>query len=152
MKKNTMIKHYRNFTAAEGYIIGFDYKKKCYMANVEKLMPRYIAISRASTKNGGGQKLQLRLTNKIKEELIRKGAILIGEAGMFKGLEFNQGVEFERYVDNMYGVEFRGKDSTPFYKAGDLTINGKEIQVKFGNAQVVAEKTLYRLSRGLVSA
>jgi len=45
------------------------------------------------------------------------------------------------------GVEFRGKDSVPFYVAGDLKLNEKEIQIKFNGAQIVVETTLEKLKK-----
>ena len=74
MKKENAIRYYRKFSAADGYIIGFEYKKENYIITVDELMPRWIRVEKASTKNGGHEKLQLRLNNKHKEQLIKKGA------------------------------------------------------------------------------
>jgi hypothetical protein len=80
------------------------------------------------------------------EQLIRKGAQVIGDEDMLVG-EYNKGVEFERIISEMNGVEYRGKDSVPFYEAGDLNADGKEIQIKFNGAQIVVERTLKRLQK-----
>jgi hypothetical protein len=146
MNKNTMIKNYRRFSAADAYIIGFTYKHEVYMVEVEEIAPRYMRVEHESSKKGGCAKLQLRLTNQYMEQLIRKGAQVIGDEDMLVG-EYNKGVEFERIISEMNGVEYRGKDSVPFYEAGDLNADGKEIQIKFNGAQIVVERTLKRLQK-----
>jgi hypothetical protein len=146
MNKNTMIKNYRRFSAADAYIIGFTYKHEVYMVEVEEIAPRYMRVEHESSKKGGCAKLQLRLTNQYMEQLIRKGAQVIGDENILVG-EYNKGVEFERVISEMNGVEYRGKDSVPFYEAGDLNVDGKEIQIKFNGAQIVVERTLKRLQK-----
>jgi hypothetical protein len=146
MNKNTMIKNYRKFSAADAYIIGFTYKHEVYMVEVKEIAPRYMRVEHESSKKGGCAKLQLRLTNQYMEQLIRKGAQVIGDEDMLVG-EYNKGVEFERIISEMNGVEYRGKDSVPFYEAGDLNADGKEIQIKFNGAQIVVERTLKRLQK-----
>jgi hypothetical protein len=146
MNKNTMIKNYRRFSAADAYIIGFTYKHEVYMVEVKEIAPRYMRVEHESSKKGGCAKLQLRLTNQYMEQLIRKGAQVIGDEDMLVG-EYNKGVEFERIISEMNGVEYRGKDSVPFYEAGDLNADGKEIQIKFNGAQIVVERTLKRLQK-----
>jgi hypothetical protein len=59
---------------------------------------------------------------------------------------YNKGVMFEKLVYEMNGQEFRGKDNVRFTEAGDITVNGKEIQVKYGRARVCYDKTLRKLS------
>jgi len=148
MTKETMIRNYRKFSAADGYILGFIYHHEVYMAEVAEIMPRYMRVEHESSKKGGGRKLQLRLPSKFQKQLMRKGAVCLGHESILDGI-YNKGVEFERIISEMNGIEFRGKDSEPFYIAGDLNINGKEIQIKFNGAQIVCEKTLEKLKKGL---
>lgn len=146
MNKQTMIKNYRKFSAADGYILGFIYKHNVYMVEVEEIMPRYMRVEHESSKKGGCAKLQLRLPQNYQEQLIRKGAICLGSEEILNG-EYNKGVEFERIISEMNGQAFRGKDNVGFWVEGDLNINGKEIQVKFNGAQIVVEKTLKKLQK-----
>jgi len=146
MTKETMIRNYRRFSAAEKYTLGFIYKHELYMATVEEIAPRYMKVERASSKNGGGRKLQFRLNNKYKEQLIRKGAKKLGSESLLQG-EYNKGVEFERLVYEMNKIEYRGKDSVGFWVEGDIEINGKQVQVKLEGAQVVMESTLEKLKK-----
>ncbi len=77
---------------------------------------------------------------------MRKGAICLGNEDILNG-KYNRGVEFERIISEMNGQAFRGKDNVPFYVEGDLEINGKQVQIKFNGAQIVAERTLKRLQK-----
>lgn len=147
MNKQTMIRNYRKYSAADAYILGFIYKHEVYMIEVPEIMPRYMRVEHESRKHGGAAKLQLRLPQCYQEQLIRKGATCIGHEDILKG-QYNKGVEFERVINELNGQEFRGKDNVPFYVSGDITIEGKEIQIKFNGAQVVVERTLERLKKG----
>lgn len=143
MNKETMWKWYRKFTKADLYFIGFVYKKKLYGGFAE-LKPRHLRLEHESTKKGGGKKLQVRLDNALMEQFIRKGFTCYGTADRLDG-KYNKGVQFEKLVSEWLGCEWQGKDSIPFYKAGDLTFCGKEVQVKMNGAQLVTEKTLKKL-------
>ena len=146
MNKDTMIRQYRRFSAAEAYIIGFEYKHTVYAVMVDEIMPRFMRVEHESSKKGGAAKLQLRLPNKYKEQLLRKGAVALGGEEILVG-EYNKGVEFERLISEMNGQTFRGKESVGFWVEGDIEINGKQVQVKFNGAQIVVERTLHRLQR-----
>lgn len=141
MKKENAIRYYRKFSAADGYIIGFEYKKENYIITVDELMPRWIRVEKASTKNGGHEKLQLRLNNKHKEQLIKKGARKFD----FNPDVENLGVALEREVYRMSGQVPRDKDNEGFWRCGDITIDGKEYQVKREGAQIVVFETLKNL-------
>lgn len=147
MKKENAIRYYRIFSGANGYIIGFVYKHQLYMIMVDEIMPRFMKVERASSKNGGGEKLQLRLNNKYKEQLIHKGAVLVGSENLLTEEKFNKGVNFERMVYRMNGQEPRPKDNVGFWVGGDINIDGKEIQVKLDGAQIVEFKTLKNLQK-----
>ena len=146
MTKETMIKNYRKFSAADSYILGFIYKHEVYMIEVKEIMPRYMRVEHESSKKGGCAKLQLRLPQNYQKQLMRKGAICLGSEEILNG-EYNKGVEFERLVSEMNGQTFRGKDNVPFYVEGDLEIDGKQVQIKFNGAQIVVERTLKKLQK-----
>lgn len=146
MVKRTAIKWYRFHSAAQAYIIGFVYKHKVYAIMVNDIAPRFMRVERESSKKGGCEKLQLRLVNKDMEYLIRKGAVCLGDESLLIG-EYNKGVEFERAIYTLYGQVFRGKDSVGFWVAGDIEINGKQVQIKMNGAQIVVYSTLERLKK-----
>ncbi len=148
MTKATMIRNYRKFSASDCYALGFVYKHDLYIAMVDEIAPRFMKVERESSKKGGRQKLQLRLNNNDKEYLIRKGAEYLGSETMLIG-EYNKGVEFERLVYMINGQEYRGKDNVGFWVAGDIEIDGKQVQVKLEGAQIVVENTLENLKKKL---
>lgn len=149
MNKRTMIKNYRKYSKADKYIIGFEYKKGIYAIVLDEIPPRFIKVEHASSQNGGGVKLQLRLCNKYKEQLIRKGAEYLGLPNILEG-RYNKGCEFERLITTEYFGQKWEKNNIPFYMSGDITTeNGVEIQVKFEGAQIVCESTLEKLKRGI---
>jgi len=146
MVKATAIKKYRKYSAADAYILGFIYKNNLYAIMVDEIAPRFMRVERESSKKGGKEKLQLRLRNKDMEYLIRKGAECFGDNSALDG-EYNKGVEFERLVYNRNGQEYRGKDSVGFWVAGDIEIDGKQVQVKLNGAQIVVYSTLENLDK-----
>ena len=148
MNKATMIRNYRKFSASDCYALGFVYKHELFVAMVDEIAPRFMKVERESSKKGGRQKLQLRLNNKDKEYLIRKGATYLGAEGLLIG-EYNKGVEFERLIYTVNGQEYRGKDNVGFWVAGDIEIDGKQVQVKLEGAQIVVESTLENLKKRL---
>lgn len=148
MTKQTMIKNYRKFSASDAYALGFVYKHELYVAFVDEIAPRFMKVERESSKKGGKQKLQLRLNNSHMEALIRKGAECLGSEELLIG-EYNKGVEFERLVYEINGQTYRGKDNVGFWVAGDIEINGKQVQVKMNGAQIVVENTLENLKKRL---
>lgn len=146
MTKETMIRNYRKFSAADSYILGFIYKHEVYMIEVKEIMPRYMRVEHESSRKGGCAKLQLRLPQNYQKQLMRKGAICLGSEDILNG-EYNKGVEFERLVSELNGQTFRGKDNVPFYVEGDLEIEGRQVQIKFNGAQIVVERTLKKLQK-----
>ena len=64
--------------------------------------------------------------------------------------ETNKGFAFEEIIYNYFGQDFKGRDNVPFYKGGDIEIDGEQVQIKFQSAQIVAERTLVRLQKGIV--
>jgi hypothetical protein len=153
-----MRKQYEEFTAAEGYVIGFHYGEDVYYIELDRIPRRYTRIQKESKSNGGGYGLYVKITEpKIMAEILPKAkhigkfVDLIDTEGHLdkKGNRkfFNAGVMFEKMFYEANGQVFRGKDNVPFYQSGDITINGKEIQVKYEWARICYDKTLRKLSK-----
>ena len=53
MTKETMIRNYRKFSAADSYILGFIYNHEVYAVEVAEIMPRYMRVEHESSKKGG---------------------------------------------------------------------------------------------------
>lgn len=148
MTKENMIRYYRKYSGADAYILGFFYKHDLFMVKMPEILPRFIKVRTASSRNGGGEKLQFELNNKFKEQLInRHGAIKIGKDTDLNEIQRNKGVSFERMVYRYYGLEPRERDNVRFTEGGDLRVNGEEIQVKFEKAQIVAFSTIHKIQK-----
>lgn len=145
MKKENAIRYYRKFSGADAYILGFVYKHDLYCITVDEIMPRYMRVEKSSSKKGGHEKLQFRLNNALKEQLIRKGAKKIGTDTDLLEIKGNKGVSFERMVYRMNGQTPRPKDSVRFDKGGDISIYGVEYQIKLEGAQIVEFRTLKKI-------
>ena len=131
-------------------MIGFSYKGMVYGKLVKNIPERMVEVWHESSKKGGSAKLQM-VTRKADKEKMLRGAICFGPLTILEDETYNRGVMFEKVVSEYYGTAFRGKDAEPFYKGGDLEINGKQIQIKFERAQIVTEKTLIRLKDGTIA-
>lgn len=149
-------KEYEQFTAAEGYIIGFHKENDVYAVQLDKIPRRYTRLQKESTSNGGGVGLYVKITDYIDELLpkaIKVGTIdnLIDSEGHTskngKTVFYNKGVMFEKMIYELNGQEFRGKDSVGFWKGGDITLNGKEIQIKYEWARICYNRTLKNLKK-----
>jgi hypothetical protein len=142
-----MRKQYKQFTAAEGYIIGFHKGDNVYYIEFNDLPRKYMLVQKESKSNGGGYGLYIKIkTAKAIAEVMPK-AVLIGKVEDLKSDRYNQGVMFEKMVYEANGQTFRGKDSVRFYKSGDININGKEIQIKYEHARICYDRTLRNLSK-----
>jgi len=142
MNKNTMIKHYRNHSAADSYIIGFTCDKNLYMIEVAEIMPRFLSVEQASRNQG--ENLRLRLKKQHKAQLLRKGAVLLGSADMLTADKYNKGENFEKVVTEYFGQEWH-KDTVPFWVQGDIEVNGKQIQIKLDSATLMNTKQIAKL-------
>lgn len=149
MNKTTMIRNYRTMSAADSYLIGFSYKHNVYMVKVAEIMPRMIKVERASHKNGGMLQLKFRPLVAHKEQLIRKGAELIGTEEEVYALNKNKGCAFEKYCTERFTTEAWVKDSIPFYVQGDIEVNGEQIQIKFEGAEITNERVLRNARKAL---
>ena len=147
-KIDRMRRDYERFTAAEGYAIGFHVGNDVYLAMLDKIPRRFTKLQKECSKNGGTMGLYINVkSKKAKNELLKK-AVKVGTLEDITDEKYNKGVMFEKLVYELNGQEFRGKDAVPFYQSGDITINGKEIQVKYERARICYDTTLTKLKKG----
>lgn len=145
MTKGHMIRCYRKYNVdSSGYIIGFEYKKKVYMAEIEKILPRFTRVGREASSKGGGEKLDFYLTNPRKEELLKWGAKEIDFVVPKSG---NKGRAFEMWVQEHFNQPVREWDNDGFWQGGDICLDGRELQIKFGNSQIVTVTTIHNLQK-----
>ena len=142
MTKTTMLKTYRQFSAADNYILGFVYEKMLYMVRVAEIMPRYLNVEEASRNQG--ENLRLRLKKKHKEQLMKKAPICLGSADCLNDSKYNKGEVFEKLVTEYYGQTWK-KDTVPFWVQGDINLNGEEVQIKLDSATLMNTKQIAKL-------
>ena len=148
MTMQEMINAYNKFSAAHKYALGFIQNGRLYyiMTSFEKLST-YFKLDRASSKRGGAAKIRIRLTSEQRYLLIATGeAVELGPQEMLNFDDcYNRGDHFERIMLETLTDKVWHKNSDPFNVAGDIQLNGEEIQVKFDSAELTNEKCLSRL-------
>ena len=141
MKKIEMFANYEKFNKAEKYIIGFSHKGNIYMKMVDHLDLDMITLESASKNQGTS--LRFRPKSAHKAQMILE-SICLGSIEMILDQKYNKGEMFEKVITEYYGQEWV-KDTIPFHKAGDLNLNGIEIQIKFEKAALCTSKTIEKL-------
>lgn len=146
MTKNTMIRNYRKYSVADSYILGFIYDKMLYMLEVAEIAPRFLNVEEASRNQG--ENLRLRLKKAHKANLIKKNPICLGSADCLNAEKYNKGEIFEKLVTEYFGQTWK-KDTVPFYKDGDITVDGKKIQIKLDSATLMNTKQIKNIKKAL---
>lgn len=147
-----LLARYMLTSAAHSYIVGFDFDGDAYMIKVAELATEILKLDRESSKNGGTLKIRMDMNNMVKVALIENGeAQYIGKTADILALRKNKGEAFEKFITEMFGQEWH-KDSVPYYKDGDITVNGERIQIKWENASltnenVIAKAEAWKLAR-----
>lgn len=145
MQKKTMMKWYRDKSAADSYILGFTYDKNIYMVNVAEIMPRYLSAEEASRNQGDN--LRLRIKKAYKAQLMKKNPVCLGSECQLVNDKYNKGEIFEKLVTEYYGQTWE-KDTIPFWVQGDININGREVQIKFDGATLLTAKQIKKFKKG----
>lgn len=142
-----MRKEYEQYTAAESYILGFSEGNDVYAIELDKIPRRFTCVQKESKSNGGGYGLYVKISQQKFRGYLLKRAYKVGTLADLEG-EYNRGVMFEKLIYEINGQTFRGKDSVKFFKSGDITLNGREVQVKYLHARICYDRTLQNLKAG----
>jgi hypothetical protein len=147
MTMTEMMNAYNARSASHTYALGFVEAHNLYAVklNFEELS-RFFKLDRASTKKGGFAKIRIKLTAKDRAELSATAELIGAEDLLTKDSAHNKGENFERELTERWTSEIWEKDSIPFWVAGDLRVDGVEIQVKLDGAELTNERTLGRLA------
>jgi len=150
-RATTLTDRYHAMSAADAYIIGFPRHGKVYAVRVSfNELCTCLRESRKSSARGGAYQLRVYIPSVEMMKFIATGrATAIADESeldaTFNGKKLNKGDAFEKLVtEKLAGKNWEGHNSVPFYKAGDVNINGEEIQVKFQNAELTNEDTMAR--------
>ena len=148
MTRNEMIARYNALAVATAYIVGFVLDGLLYYTMSTHIADEFLKLDRMSSKRGGWAKIRVKLTASDRKALVASGrAVLLGSASLLNTADkYNKGERFERVITETLTGETWVKDSIPFNVAGDITLNGQEVQIKFDGAELTNEKMLMRIS------
>ena len=138
---------YNALSASHLYILGFMVQNVLYytMMDFEKLAG-FMKMDRMSTAKGGWAKLRIKLTTAQKAELL-KIATRCGTVEDLTAMEkYNKGENFERIITELLTGQRWVKDSVPFNVAGDIVLNGENVQIKLDGAEITNERLLTKLT------
>lgn len=146
MKMDEMATTYNAKSAAHVYALGFCHAHNLYAAKLcfEELA-KYFKLDRASSKKGGYAKIRIKLSAKDRAALSAAAELLGPEELLTKDPAHNKGENLERELTERWTDASWVKDSVPFWVAGDIRVNGVEIQIKLDGAELTNERTLARL-------
>jgi hypothetical protein len=146
MTKTEMINRYNALSASHVYALGFVHAGNLYAQKLSFAeLSNFFKLDRASSKRGGFLKIRIKLTAADRATLSAT-AELIGSADLLeKDTAHNKGENFERELTERWTSETWVKDSIPFNVAGDIVVNGENVQIKLDGAELTNEKILARL-------
>lgn len=151
MDTNEMLNTYNRFSPAHVYALAFVHAHNLF---VQKLsfdeLTRFIRRDRASTKKGGFAKLRVKLNAAARAELSATAERLGPDSLLTADPAHNKGENAERVITEKWTGKSWVKDSTPFWVAGDIRVDGVEIQIKLDGAELTNERVLGKLLAGLV--
>lgn len=139
-----MITLYHMLSASTLYFFGFMLNGQVYAYTAHVLPRSVLRIEKGSEKNGGYTQVKFRPTVAWKTFMVESGrAVWVASEADFMALEpTNKGHKFEKWVTETYTDEIWVRDTVRFDKAGDVIINGENVQVKFEKAEVINEGSL----------
>lgn len=147
MSMNEMKVEYLNRSAAHKYALGFVLNGCLFVVTMSFAeLSRFFKLDRASSKRGGFAKIRIKLSSAEKKALTLVAECLGAEDLLKADPAHNKGENFERVLTERWTDETWVKDSVPFWVAGDIRVNGEEIQVKLDGAELTNERTLARLA------
>jgi len=142
-----MMNAYNARSAAHTYALGFVCGGNVYAQKLNFAeLSRYFKLDRASSKRGGFAKIRIKLSSKDRAELSQTAELIGAESLLTADSAHNKGENFERELTERWTSETWVKDSVPFWVAGDIRVDGEEIQVKLDGAELTNERTLARIA------
>lgn len=142
----SMIDFYNSKAFTHHYIFGFEYHGNIYMTTqTSAVLPMVLKLDRAS--RGAGMALKFAPNNEIKQKLLCDASVLCSKTyfeELVTNSKYNRGEIFEKLITEMNGQEWK-KDNIPFFKDGDITIDGIAYQIKYQKASFINEAQINRL-------
>ena len=143
MTDNEMLRNYDRFSAAHVYALGFVHEHSLFVAKLSlDELSAYCKHDRASSKKGGFAKLRIRMSSDDCAELSAKAERLGADDLLTADKDHNKGENLERVLTERWTGQRWVKNSVPFWVAGDIKVDGVEIQVKLDRGELTNEKVL----------
>lgn len=148
MTIKNFLRYYNRLTGADRTLVFFIYQNLVYLYNCKHISPKWCYWTRESQKNGGIEKVKMRLTLKEKQRILSK-SIPVMTVEQFESLPYptNKGRRCEFWLHQVCGLGEYKPDSMRFDKCGDIRINGVEYQVKFQNASLTNVDILHKAQK-----
>jgi len=147
MTMTEMMNAYNAHSASHVYALGFVRGGNLYAVKLSFAeLSRFFKLDRASSKRGGFAKIRIKLSSADRAELSATAELIGSEDLLTADAKHNKGENFERELTERWTAETWVKDSVPFNVAGDIRVDGIEIQVKLDGAELTNEKLLSRLA------
>lgn len=139
-----MQREYNKHSAADEYWFAFPRNGKVYFIKLRHIPRKYMRLTHAASSRGGYAKIKLYISTAECDEAIQKGkaTYLCEESDLDSDLGHNRGENVERIITETYTAQTWVKDSVPFWVAGDIEVDGKQIQIKYIGAELTNESTL----------
>lgn len=140
---NLLMNAYHANSAATEYWFGFILNHMVYVVTgmTFEELARYFKIEKAAQSKGGFSKIRIKARVAECAELAERAMMLGGEE-ILEDEKWNAGIKFEKVVTERLAGQTWTRDSVPFWVAGDIELNGVQIQVKFNGAELTNEKTI----------
>lgn len=143
--RNDLLNRYNRRAYCHKYIMGFIYKKVVYFAHCdERDLDRLVTVGECSR---GGYSIRFRPDNEMKASLLDRAEVLCSASefsAICEASKYNKGEVFEQMVTEHFG-QIWTKDSVPFWKGPDITVDGINYQIKFQEASFISESALARI-------
>lgn len=148
MTMTEMLTAYRALSASHLYLIGFSFRNYVYYVLQQGMIEaEMLKLDRASSKRGGFAKIRVHVKAADRQRLVESGAAiqLCHISELTADAKHNKGENFERVVTEKLTDERWVKDNIPFNVAGDIVLNGENVQIKLDCAELTNEKILAKL-------
>jgi hypothetical protein len=141
-KLSTLKKWYHTYSKADSYLLMYEYNGIVYGKFYKRIPSNFLYVRYRHGKSD----LYINYNTNSKKQKMLKGSIVFGTVEELYNDKYNAGVMAEKLVYDFYGKQWHGKDNTPFYKAGDIEIEGQQVQIKYQHARMAYGATLKKLS------
>ena len=141
---NTLLNAYETLNAATTHFLGFVLHGIVYGGYFREVPLEVLRLSTTSSKRHAVAQIRVYFHKATKLEMVANGTVKpIGTVeDLIVKNGYNRGDNFERLVAEINNIRGWKKNSVPFWIAGDLFINGEQVQVKFDGAELVNETKL----------